>query len=579
MNASSLLARKRRMEDGIFWNLQKGISVAFEGELYNRAVLASNLGESASLTDAQLLLKLFERDRESCFNQLDGMFSLAIYDHRREQLYLVRDRAGEKPLFYCANQRDFFFSSDLDDLTSNDSIEKAIDRMSLCQYLQLGYLFAPFTIYHDIWMLEPGHYLLVDANGTISDHTYYEVQCGKKNLIEDYETCRETLRKNLMDAVQDRLESGQPNGVFLSGGIDSTIVAGIASQLLSQRLDTFTIGFFIKEYDESDRAQIAADAFQTQHHLLRLDYADALDKIEHIIHGMGQPFADPSAIPTYIVNEYAKQWVNVVLTGDASDQMMAGSNKYLIHHYVNLYCKVPKFLRKGILEKIILMMPDDNAKTRKIRKVIGSADLDSFGQRRQMMCQVFKEDELSRLLKDNWYDSHSLDAVKELYDRWQDDADELSRTLYTDIRVVVEGGMLAKMGSMSRLAGIETRVPMVSKNMLDWNSRIPSHYKLKGRVGKYILRDAFSDMIPEPLKVASKKGFGVPLDQWFRGPLKQKLLDVLNRETIEAQNIFQYEYIEQILEEHFSRRRNRAGELWALYVFQRWYQNHFSIRS
>lgn len=558
----------------VFGDKEYNLSVAFDGELYNIRRLIQRLGLDDSATDANVVAKLFSKYGKESFDMLDGMFSCAIFNHSLKELTLVRDRAGEKPLYYSLNGKGVKFSSDLNDMVRCGGIKKEINKTALCQYFQLGYIFAPLTIYENIFHLEPGHCLTVKKDGSSEDYEYFKIHCDQQDMISNYGECKKRLRNTLIESVEQCIEPGKATGVFLSGGIDSTVITGIASTILNKKTESFTIGFPVKSYDESDRALIAANAHHTSHHVFILEFDYALEKLNHILNSMSQPFADTSTIPTYIVNEYAKKYLDIVLTGDASDQIFAGSSKYLVNYYASKYNRLPAFIRKGLIEKAVYAMPDDSILSRKLRKVISSAEMDVYRRREHMLSLVLKNNELPFLFKDG-SSSDGMDGVRAIYDRFENTADELTQTLFTDVKVVVEGGMLAKMGSMSRLAGIETRIPMVSKNMLDLAFRIPSEYKLKGKTGKYILRDTFSDMIPDKLKTASKKGFGVPLDLWFRGPLKDTLLEMLNRDFIEEQGIFNYAYVKKILEEHFSKKVNRTAPLWALYVFQSWYRSNF----
>ena len=561
------------------WRIDSGsgsmgeLAAAFDGKLYNAESLRKKLGLGKADTVENVVLALYEKYGVDAFEMMDGMFSAAIFDRSSGRLVIARDRAGEKPLYYTCGDGFFAFSSSLKRLVDGAGVKKTIDSEALCQYFRLGYIFAPLTIYENVHSLEPGCCITVSSDGKAEKYEYFKISFEPAGT---YDECKRQLRDVLIGSVEQCISDEGPTGVFLSGGIDSTIVTGIASTILGKKISSFTVGFAEREYDETGRALIAAKAHGTDHHVITLSSGMALGKLDTIIGGMEQPFADSSAIPTYIVNEFAKTYLNTVLTGDGSDQILAGSSRYLVNYYASLYNRIPEPLRKNVIEKLIYALPDKSSLTRKLRKVVGSSELDVYSRRERMMSLVLNEDEL-RLALGGVTPSQGMENVRALYDRYRDTADELSRTLFTDLKVVVEGGMIAKMGSMSRLAGIEARMPVVSKKMLELSFRIPSEYKLRGRVGKYILRDAFAGMIPDGLKKASKKGFGVPLDVWFRGPLKQTLMEALGRDLIESQGIFNYGYIERLLEEHFSGRANRDGALWALYVFQRWYMSEFDI--
>ena len=392
-------------------------------------------------------------------------------------------------------------------------------------------------------------------------------------MLHDYDACREALREALLAAADERCFDGR-NGVFLSGGIDSTILTGAASTLLGRQIDSFTVGFREEAYDESPRAKIAAEAHHTEHHVYVLDYNEALGELDRIIAGFDQPFADDSAVPTWVINSFAsEQGLVNVLTGDGSDQIFAGSSKYFIRHYVDKIMKFPRPLR-ALGKAAVFALPDRSAATRKMRKVMACVDMDPYEMRRRMLQLGLDEKGLAALLKGEVADRET-DAVARLYAVNRDRTDELTNTLYVDLKVVADGAMMTKMGSMSRMAGIETHMPFLSKEVLKLAFRIPPEFKAQGASGKVILKDAFRDVIPPELMTASKKGFMPPVADWFRGPLLGDLREALSAERLEAMGIFDPAFVASLIDEHVSLRSNRAVPLWALYVFSKWYDTEF----
>ena len=393
-------------------------------------------------------------------------------------------------------------------------------------------------------------------------------------MLHDYEACRTQLREALLRSV-DACCRAERNGVFLSGGIDSTIVTGAAATLLGREIDSFTIGFREEAYDESPRARLAAEAHSTRHHLYILDYNEALDELDAIIAGFDQPFADDSAVPTWVINRFAAQeGVTSVLTGDGSDQIFAGSSKYFIRYYVDKLLKFPRPLRE-LGRAAVYALPDKSARTRKLRKVFACMDMDSYDMRRRMLQLCLDDAGLSALLRGRVAD-RECDAIATLYAKNRDLTDELTNTLYVDLKVVADGAMMTKMGSMSRLAGVDTHMPFMSREVLSLAYRIPPEFKQQGTSGKRILKDAFADVIPPELMTASKKGFQPPVADWFRGPLLGDLRAALAPEKLEAMGIFDPAYVSSLLDEHLSLRANRAVPLWALYVFSKWYEKEFA---
>ena len=523
----------------------------------------------------ETVLAAWRKYGDGFLNVFEGKFILALADTGANTLLLARDHFGGFPLYYCCGE-DFFASGGLRRLANCGLIEKKLSTAGLCDYFSLRFIPAPDTVFEGVRALMAGHLLKVsvrDGRVITEDRCWWDVDCRSENMLHDYDACREALREALLAAADERCFDGR-NGVFLSGGIDSTILTGTASTLLGRQIDSFTVGFREEAYDESPRAKIAAEAHRTDHHVYVLDYNEALGELDRIIAGFDQPFADDSAVPTWVINRFAaEQGLVNVLTGDGSDQIFAGSSKYFIRHYVDKIMKFPRPLR-ALGKAAVFALPDRSAATRKMRKVMACVDMDPYEMRRRMLQLGLDEKGLAALLKGEVADRET-DAVARLYAVNRDRTDELTNTLYVDLKVVADGAMMTKMGSMSRMAGIETHMPFLSKDVLKLAFRIPPEFKAQGSSGKLILKDAFRDVIPPELMTASKKGFMPPVADWFRGPLLGDLREALSAERLEAMGIFDPAFVAQLIDEHVSLRSNRAVPLWALYVFSKWYDTEF----
>jgi asparagine synthase (glutamine-hydrolysing) len=371
------------------------------------------------------------------------------------------------------------------------------------------------------------------------------------------------------------LVSDVPFGAFLSGGIDSTIIAGAMAQISSNPINTFTIGFREKAYDESNLAGITAKKIGSNHHILKLEWDNAAENIEYVLSNMDEPFADSSLIATYTVSKMAREYVKVVLTGDSGDELFAGYNKYLISYYSDIYNRFPGFIRNGIIRPISDILPSDWSLTRKVKKVVQSSGKDIFMQRREMMCLGLKDDEIGCLSPQFDGIDATYDLICSYYDRLED-AEEITRAQYVDLKVVLEGDMLPKVDRASMLASLETRVPYIDSDLINIAYQIPSEYKIKGKRRKIILKDAFSDIIPEELLNAPKKGFSVPMAHWLRTILKRKLLSYASSSYMEDQGLFQAEFVNRLINEHMSKKRDRTSELWSFFVFQNWYDRNMA---
>ena len=508
-----------------------------------------------------------------CF---EGKFILALIDLDRHSVCFARDHFGGMPLYFAFGEDFAAASGRLSALAGSGLVKKELSAAGLCDYFSLRFIPAPNTIYENIHALMAGHMLTAVFSGgriTVEDRCWWDVDCRSEAMLHDYEACKKQLREALLRAVDERCRDGC-NGVFLSGGIDSTVVTGVASTLLGRQIDSFTIGFHEEAYDESPRARIASEAHRSRHHLYILDYDESLDELDKVIAGFDQPFADDSAVPTWVINRFAaEEGVRNVLTGDGSDQIFAGSNKYFIRHYVDRLRRIPAPLR-ALARSAVLALPDNSARMRKIRKVFACVDMDSYEMRRRMLQLCLDDEGLSRLLRGRVVDKGD-DAIARLYAQNRGLTDELTNTLYVDLKVVADGGMMTKMGAMSRLAGVDTHMPLMSRELLTLVYHIPPEFKQRGSSGKIILKDAFSDLIPDALKTASKKGFQPPVASWFRGPLLGDLKAALAPERMEAIGLFDPAFVARLIEEHTSMAFDRSVALWALYVFSKWYAREF----
>jgi len=560
------------------FNEDKTKLIVFNGEIYNYKELRNNLISKGHVfnteSDTEVVLHLFEEFGYNCLALLIGMFSFAIYDLLSNVLFIARDRAGEKPLYYYKSDTYFIFASELKSILSTKLTPKVINPKALVQYLRLTYIPAPLTILENVYKLPSAHYLTLDSTNKLEIKKYWDVSFNRENIIKDYNKCKIQLKQTLYEAVERCMVSDVPVGAFLSGGKDSTTIVGLMSRISSTPINTFTIGYKDKNYDESNLANITAQRFKTNHHSYYLDFGNVLNEIDTIISNIDEPFADSSVIPTYFVSKYASNAVKVVLTGDAGDELFGGYNKYLISHYSKKLNFIQSVLGKSTLKRILDIIPEKSAFQRKIRKVVEISGYDKFDQRLSLMCLGFTNERLNKLLVNN-YPENSLDFIAELYNHEMDITDELAQTLYTDFHVILEGDMLPKVDRMSMLNSLETRVPLLDKYIIELAAQIPSEYKVNKNNLKVIFRDTFSDIIPKELLASPKKGFEVPIDDWFRGPLKNKLLKVLNKEYIIQQGLFNHNIIQQIISEHMTGIRNRKSELWTLYVFQEWYNNYF----
>jgi len=547
--------------------------VAFQGVLYNKRSLREKLSIGEHRFDesntAEVIAYGFLEYGVELFNQLTGRFSIAIFDSRSNTLIIARDRVGEEPLFSTQTHGLFLFSTSLKSLLSSGYVEKKISTSALNQYLQLTYIPAPLSIIENVYKLLPGHYLTIDREGAVSITQYWNVSYSKDSLIADYDVCKTQLREAVFHSVEEMIGESHSYGTFLSGGIDSTIITGITSQLSPSPIDTFTIGYRDRQYDESDHAKISSAFHNTNNHLLILESEEALAPLDDIISSMEEPLADASMIPTYAVFKLAKDHISTACTGDGGDELFGGYSRYLISYYADRFNKLPGWSRR-LIRGAVFGLPDTSLLTRKLRKVITNAEKDIFEQRLSLMCLGFRDDDFHSLMNHQYRKDDHLSLIREYYDEMSDAGSELSQTLYMELKVFLEGAMLPKIRNANALVGLQTRSPLLHTNVVELAARIPSQFKIQGRDTKVILKETFEDLIPKELRGASKKGFEVPLGSWLRRELKSELEAVLNSERILSQGIFNPEYIQEIMKQHQEEETSRTNELWSLYVLEKW---------
>lgn len=560
--------------DQPIWNETHDKMIVFNGELYNYLSLREELKQKGYVfstdSDTEVVLHGFESYGPSFLKRMEGMFAFAIYDLSAKTWTLARDKIGEKPLYYYQDKEKFLFASELKSLLCTGLVPKVIDREGLSQYFQLTYIPAPKSILRDVHKLLPATYMVIRDDGSTFSEKYWELQpLTNEELLHDRDTCKSSLRKALFHSVEQRMISDVPLGAFLSGGIDSSIIVGIMSQISDRPINTFTIGYKDKRYDESSLAEIVAKKNHTNHHVLVLDWNKIAADLDAILQNIDEPFADSSLIATYAVSKMTKEYVTVALTGDAGDELFAGYNKYLISYYSRKYNRIPKVIRESIVRPAVGLLPVNSFLKRKANKVIASSGMEIFQQRKRMMCLGLKEEELRTLMRDAYVDP--MQFIREEYE-FLADMDEQTRAQYVDLKTVLEGDMLAKVDRASMLVSLETRVPMLDTNVVELAYRIPSSYKINSKNKKIILKETFCDLLPDEILSARKHGFAVPIGMWLETVLKDRLLKYSESDYLEQQGLFNCAYIQKMIHAHLSHKEDRYSELWAFFVFQNWYE-------
>jgi asparagine synthase (glutamine-hydrolysing) len=559
--------------------------IVFNGEIYNYLDLKSNLEAKgikfSTSSDTEVILRMYEVFGKDCVKHLNGMFSFAIYDKNDKSVFIARDRFGEKPLYYAPLGDQIVWASELKSIINLRPELKVISFDSLQLFLNLSYIPAPHTIFEGVFKLKPGYWMSIDTrNLNILSQKYWDIEPQIDKPSISYKDAEKQLNDLLFDSVQKRMISDVPVGVFLSGGVDSSIVAAIMSKVTDHKIKTFTVGYKNKRYDESDKALTVASHLNSEHFNCLLEYDEVIEDIDKVVLNYDEPFGDPSCLPTYFLSRKTSQFVKVVLTGDGGDEVFAGYNKYLLHTYGRMYQKfVPGSISKQIIQPLLQALAPRNADTKSLitrtKKLFDSIGGDTISNHLNVIQLGFKKDALDQL----WAGKSSTDVKKMLESiilpMNQKKFSNLQIARYIDAKISLEGDLLVKVDRASMLASIESRAPFLDHRLMEFSYNLPDNYLIDGINMKKILKSSFSKLLPDKFFNAPKSGFEIPIGTWFRNELKLNLIETLSEDNIQHHGFFDCEVIKSLIDEHLSKKIDHTWKLWTLYSFQKWYNYNF----
>ena len=555
-------------EEGKVW-------LVFNGEIYNYRELRQRFEREghvfASQSDSEVIVHAYEAYGERCLQLLNGMFALAIWDTRRNRLFLARDRLGIKPLYYWHDPNHIVFGSELKALMVHPDVPRMVDPVALDQFLTLEYVPSPRTIFTDVRKLLPGHYLIFEA-GHCQVEPYWDVPF--QEMPNDEATCAEQLADLIGDAVRLQMVSDVPLGAFLSGGLDSSTVVASMSRLTHEPVRTFSIGFADATYNELPYARAVARYFGTRHTEATLQ-PDIADLAERLVEHLDEPLADFSIFPTYLVSELARHSVKVVLSGDGGDELFGGYDAYVAQKYDRYYRWLPGPLRRRALPALMERIRPQPAKKGLINKakrfVEGASMSPSLQHARWMM--FMSDADKARLYRPALQVSVngcSASSLLEGYFQRVEEVEPLARQQYVDLKTYLADDILTKVDRMSMAASIEARVPLLDHRIVEFALNLPPHMKLQGGQTKVILRRAMHGRLPEAILTKPKQGFSIPLKHWLHGPLRPMLTDLLSADCVRRRGYFEAETVTRWVTEHLDGRANHSHRLWALMVFELW---------
>ncbi|MBY0486848.1 MAG: asparagine synthase (glutamine-hydrolyzing) [Flavobacteriaceae bacterium] len=548
--------------------------ILFNGEIYNYKSLKSDLMASGvsfeTHSDTEVVLKLYEKYGVGSFAMLDGMFAFSIYDKSLNKVFIARDFFGEKPLYYTQTNASFIWCSELKSIMEVLPSKPEISVQALTLYFELTYIPAPFSIYETIYKLEANHYLEFDC--TAFDFTVHEIdQKFEKNDQKSKSACVALTHDLVQESVVSRSISDVPLGTFLSGGVDSSIVSLCLSQNSSTKIDTFSIGFEKKAFDESDKSRTVAKLIGSTHHEFIISEKDLTHSIDAILLNFDEPFADSSSLASYVVANKTKNFVTVALTGDGGDEVFGGYNKYymgrLNQHYTQFMPeKVHQFSSKS-LGSLLHTKDDKRGKRFKLNRLLKAINYNGDFYY-NIISLGFTTAEAKEILQSTCFYDNSLDYYKSKVG--------VQNKTITDFRAIdkiisLEGDMLVKVDRTSMLSSLECRAPFLNKALWNFTNQIPENYLINGWDKKHILKEAFKDYFPKDFLNKSKKGFGVPVGDWLRDNLKNELLSYCDKSFVEKQNLFHYEVVSTIVTNHLNGKIDNTFRVWTYFCFQKWY--------
>jgi len=552
------------------------ITIVFNGEIYNYRELQRELEERGhrfqTNSDTETIVHAYEEYGKGCVERLRGMFAFAIWNANNRELFIARDRAGKKPLYYTITPRGtLVFGSELKSLREHPEFLQQTNVEALDAYLTFGYVPDPLTIFRDVHKLPPGNYLTF-KNGCLQVKQYWDFpyEQPQSKPFQNEEDCLEELRTLLDEAVRMRLVADVPLGAFLSGGIDSSTVVGLMARHSDRPVKTFSIGFHEDSYDELKYARLTAKKFGTEHHEFVVT-PDICEVVDELAWHFDEPFADSSAIPTYMVSKLAREHVKVILSGDGGDELFAGYTRYATDQKRNGFARLPRAMREGFMQPLGRNLPH-GAWGRNYLHNVALGSLDRYIEDISTFTRLNKPSLYTNDFRQLLNGSDTAACFREIAARSRSDC-RLDPLLYLDSKTYLPGDILTKVDRMSMAVSLEARVPLLDHKLIEFVcTRIPATMKLKGLETKHIFKRAVADLVPSEILNRTKQGFGVPIKEWINQQLRERIRETLTEPRTMQRGYVEPRYVKVLLNEHERERRDHASELWALFMLELWHR-------
>jgi asparagine synthase (glutamine-hydrolysing) len=560
-------------------NEDETIWVVCNGEIYNFKELRDDLEKKGhhfrTHSDTEVIVHLYEDLGVDLFKRLRGMFAIAVWDAQRKRLVLARDRLGKKPLYVARLPGRLLFASEIKSILADHTVSRELNYSALNEYLALGYVPAPMTLFKGIEKLLPGHYLICERN-QISQHCYWDLDPETVDHLPEEEWV-ERVREKLIESTRIRLISDVPLGAFLSGGIDSSAIVAAMARMTDQPVKTYSIGFEGEDsfYNELPYASIVARAFDTDHHeiVVRPDAAELLPKL---IWHMDEPIADSAFITTYLVSRLAAQSVKVILSGVGGDELFGGYRRYLGDAFGRYYRLLPRRLRQNWLPSILAKLPRDRHSSwknlfRYAEAFAKSANL-SPSERYLSYVTLFTADAAAELRNHGSNGVRPTSAAMQSYFTRCTGAENLNQCIYVDLKTSLADDLLALTDKMTMAASLECRAPFMDHELVELAARMPADLKVRGFTMKYVLKKAVQPWLPAEILNRKKRGFGAPMGAWLRRDLKLLVQETLSERQVNKRGLFQWPVVKQLIQRHDSKEGDYTDHLLALINLELWFR-------
>lgn len=548
------------------------IWIVFNGEIWNYKALRKELAEKghhfATNSDTETAIRAYEEYGVDCVTHLHGMFGFAVWDSPRRRLFLARDRAGKKPLYYARTQNGLVFASEIKALLYHSQVRREADPQALADFLSVRYVPGPATLFSGIYKVLPGHWLLCE-DGRIREGCYWDFAFGPTEERPEDEYIR-GIRQHVRRAVEERMMADVPVGTLLSGGVDSSVVTGTMSQLAQHRVKTFAVGFDVPGYSELPYARLVAEHFETEHHELVVNSSDLPRYWPLLTWHRDEPVSEPSDLGVYLISRLARQHVKVVLTGEGGDELFAGYPKYAVDWMARYYHVIPARVRQEMVARLLDRLPYSMRKLNFAARSLGQPT----PQRWMAWFGVFNGRMKEQLLAPALRGQIDGDASR-AFRRWLDgnpQRDKLSSMLYLDTKIWLPDNLLMKADKMTMAASLEARIPLLDYQLIEYAASIPSSAKIKLFRPKYLFKRAFADFLPEAILTRKKMGFNVPTGTWFREGQRGLITGLLLSERARSRGYLNDAFVAHLVRDHLEGKTNYEKQLFILASLELWFR-------